>query len=82
MTKLRLQIISLSLLVSTPFSSLADIHKPEMAVTKKGLIVTCPPLAAQAGIEILGKGGNAADAFITTTLAKYVTAFGYTSLCS
>lgn len=51
-----------------------------MAATKKGIVVTCQPLAAQLGVEVLRKGGNAADAFVATTLGEYVTAYGYTSL--
>ncbi len=51
-----------------------------MAVTSKGMVVTCQPLAADIGVNILRKGGNAADAFVATTLAEYVTAQGYTSL--
>jgi gamma-glutamyltranspeptidase len=46
----------------------------------KGMVVTCQALAGQAGIEILRNGGNAADAYIATTMAEYVTAAGYTSL--
>ena len=55
-------------------------REPPTAMTTKGMIVTCQPLAGQVGIDILKKGGNAADAFIATTLAEYVTAYGYTSL--
>ncbi|OFZ83073.1 MAG: hypothetical protein A2583_12705 [Bdellovibrionales bacterium RIFOXYD1_FULL_53_11] len=48
--------------------------------SKQGMVVTCQPLAAEIGVNVLRNGGNAADAFITTTLAEYVTAYGYTSL--
>ena len=51
-----------------------------MAATKKGIVVTCQPLAAQMGVEVLRNGGNAADAYVATTLGEYVTAYGYTSL--
>ncbi len=57
-----------------------NIQLPPMATSDKGLIVTCQSLAAKVGIKVLKAGGNAADAFIATTLAEYVTAPGYTSL--
>ncbi len=50
------------------------------ATSTKGIVVACEPLAAQVGLDILKSGGNAADAYIATTLAEYVTAYGYTSL--
>ena len=53
----------------------AEPQLPKMAVSKNGMVVTCQPLAAQIGVDILRAGGNAADAFIATTLAEYVTAF-------
>jgi len=57
-----------------------DHPLPPTASTKQGIVVTCQPLAAQAGIEVLKKGGDAADAYVATTLVEYVTAFGYTSI--
>lgn len=38
----------------------------------KGMIATSQPLAAQAGLEILNKGGNAADAAVATAAAMNV----------
>ena len=37
-----------------------------MVFAKKGMVATSQPLAAQAGLEILKKGGNAIDAAIAT----------------
>jgi gamma-glutamyltranspeptidase/glutathione hydrolase len=53
---------------------------PPMATSKRGMVVTCQPLAANVGLDVLKSGGNAADAFVAATVAEYVTAFGYTSL--
>lgn len=60
--------------------AIAMPYEHPMAVTKKGIVLSCQPLAAQMGIDVLRKGGNAADAFIAATLGEYVTAYGYTSL--
>jgi gamma-glutamyltranspeptidase/glutathione hydrolase len=56
------------------------VYASPQSISKKGMVVTCSPLAAEVGVKILRKGGNAADAFVATTLAEYVTAHGYTSL--
>ena len=53
---------------------------PTTATSSRNLVVTCQPLAAKIGIDVLKNGGNAADAFVATTVAEYVTAPGYTSL--
>ena len=72
-------IFVIAILFQTSFA-LAQPYDHPMAVGNKGMVVTCQPLAADVGLQILKKGGNAADAFIATTLAEYVTAYGYTSL--
>ena len=50
-----------------PFSS-----KRHTVFAKKGMVATSQPLAAQAGLEILKKGGNAIDAAIATAAALTV----------
>ncbi|WP_078381884.1 gamma-glutamyltransferase family protein [Sutcliffiella halmapala] len=50
-----------------PFSS-----KRHTVFAKKGMVATSQPLAAQAGLEILQKGGNAIDAAIATAAALTV----------
>ena len=72
--------ILLLLLITAAHASSQDHHLPDTASTKQGMVVTCQSLAGQIGIEVLRKGGNAADAYVATTIAEYVTAFGYTSL--
>lgn len=39
----------------------------------KGMVTSSQPLATQAGLEILGKGGNAADAAVAVSAALNVT---------
>lgn len=46
--------------------------KRHTAFAKKGMVATSQPLAAQAGIEVMQKGGNAIDAAIATAAALTV----------
>lgn len=50
-----------------PFAS-----KRHTVFSKKGMVATSQPLAAQAGLEIMQKGGNAIDAAIATAAALTV----------
>ncbi|WP_449444008.1 gamma-glutamyltransferase, partial [Ureibacillus acetophenoni] len=50
-----------------PFAS-----KRHTVFAKNGMVATSQPLAAQVGIEILKKGGNAIDAAIATAAALTV----------
>jgi len=47
--------------LSNPFPSVRNTH-----YAKNGMVATSQPLAAQAGIDVLKKGGNAIDAAIAT----------------
>jgi gamma-glutamyltranspeptidase/glutathione hydrolase len=46
-----------------------DRHEPYNFKGKSGMVVAAHPLAAEAGLDMLKKGGNAIDAAIATTFA-------------
>ena len=56
----------------TPFDWKFPYHSQRMPVLARNIVATSQPLAAQAGLSMLMKGGNAVDAALATAITLTV----------
>src|SRR5215470_19433673 len=56
----------------TPFDWKFPYHSQRMPVLARNVVATSQPLAAQAGLSMLMKGGNAVDAALATAITLTV----------